>query len=270
MLDLVAGLQARARTRRVLFISHNLGVIAQDVRPRRRALRRPARRGGAGRRRCSSDPRHPYTVGLLRCLPRGGVRKDHGRLDTIPGFLPQLGEELPGCVFADRCALAEERLPQEEPPLHDLGGGRTRAAATSTSSAHDAAARGGRRRSRCRPIDRDGEPAARASTTSARSFKQDGHDVHALVGRLRRDLAGRDARASSASPAAARRRSPRTLLGLVAPTTGDGRARRPGARRRRSRSATRDERRARCRSSSRTRTRRSTGATRCAGSCSAR
>ena len=34
------------------------------------------------------DPRHPYTVGLLRCIPRGGVRKDHGRLDTIPGYLP--------------------------------------------------------------------------------------------------------------------------------------------------------------------------------------
>ena len=49
------------------------------------------------------DPRHPYTVGLLRCIPRGGVRKDHGRLDTIPGFLPILGAELPGCVFADRC-----------------------------------------------------------------------------------------------------------------------------------------------------------------------
>ena len=54
------------------------------------------------------DPRHPYTVGLLRCIPRGGVRKDRGRLDTIPGFLPNLGEKLPGCVFAARCALAED------------------------------------------------------------------------------------------------------------------------------------------------------------------
>ena len=55
------------------------------------------------------DPRHPYTVGLLRCIPRGGVRKDHGRLDTIPGFLPPLGADLAGCVFADRCALADAR-----------------------------------------------------------------------------------------------------------------------------------------------------------------
>ncbi len=55
-----------------------------------------------------NDPRHPYTVGLLRCLPRGGVRKDQQRLDTIPGFLPQLGADLPACVFVERCGLAQE------------------------------------------------------------------------------------------------------------------------------------------------------------------
>ena len=63
------------------------------------------------------DPRHPYTVGLLRCIPRGGVRKDAGRLDTIPGFLPSLGAALAGCVFADRCALADDRCRSEEPAL---------------------------------------------------------------------------------------------------------------------------------------------------------
>ncbi len=62
--------------------------------------------------RCSDDPRHPYTVGLLRCIPRGGVRKDRERLDTIPGFLPPARcRHLPGCVFADRCALARGDLP---------------------------------------------------------------------------------------------------------------------------------------------------------------
>ena len=69
------------------------------------------------------DPRHPYTVGLLRCVPRGGVRKDHGRLDTIPGFMPNVGEELPGCVFAGRCTLAEERCHTEEPAAHLVGDG---------------------------------------------------------------------------------------------------------------------------------------------------
>ena len=41
------------------------------------------------------DPRHPYTVGLLRCIPHGGMRKDQGRLDSIPGFLPPPGAGCP-------------------------------------------------------------------------------------------------------------------------------------------------------------------------------
>ena len=70
-----------------------------------------------------TEPRHPYTVGLLRCIPRGGLRKDRDRLDTIPGYLPQLGADLPGCVFADRCGLVKEICRTDEPPLHPLGGG---------------------------------------------------------------------------------------------------------------------------------------------------
>src|SRR5207244_2071423 len=119
VLDLIAGLQAELHTA-VLFISHNLGVIAKMC----------SRVGGLYAGRLVEEgpidvvlqnPRHPYTVGLLRCIPRGGVRKDHGRLDTIPGFLPMLGEALPGCVFTDRCGLARQICRDEEPPLHRLG-----------------------------------------------------------------------------------------------------------------------------------------------------
>jgi peptide/nickel transport system ATP-binding protein len=39
------------------------------------------------------EPRHPYTVGLLRCVPRLGWRKTHGRLDSIPGDPPAAGDE---------------------------------------------------------------------------------------------------------------------------------------------------------------------------------
>jgi len=70
------------------------------------------------------DPRHPYTVGLLRCIPRGGVRKSQGKLDTIPGLPPSIGADLPACVFVDRCAMAQDLCRTEEPPLHDTGGGR--------------------------------------------------------------------------------------------------------------------------------------------------
>jgi peptide/nickel transport system ATP-binding protein len=121
VLDLVAALRQEFGTS-VLFISHNLGVI-----------RRMCERVGvlyAGRlveegdaETVFTEPRHPYTVGLLRCIPRGGLQKDRDRLDTIPGYLPQLGAPLPGCVFAPRCGLAKEVCHTDEPPLHPIGGG---------------------------------------------------------------------------------------------------------------------------------------------------
>ena len=121
VLDLVSQLQAGLHTS-VLFISHNLGVISKMC--SRVGVLYAGRLVEEGPvETVLQDPRHPYTVGLLRCIPRGGVRKDHGRLDTIPGFLPPLGIELPGCVFADRCALADERCHAEEPPFFAVSSG---------------------------------------------------------------------------------------------------------------------------------------------------
>ena len=85
----------RAAARRIL----HLGPVHQPQprrhRPHVRSRRRALCRDGWWRRGPTSEvfnsPRHPYTVGLLRCLPRRGRRKDHGRLDTIPGFLPAPG-----------------------------------------------------------------------------------------------------------------------------------------------------------------------------------
>jgi peptide/nickel transport system ATP-binding protein len=119
VLDLVAALRKEFSSS-VLFISHSLDVIA-----------RMCDRVGvlyAGRLveegpvdDVFHNPRHPYAVGLLRCIPRGGARKDEGRLDSIPGFLPGLGEELPACVFAERCGLAQDICRREEPPPFDVG-----------------------------------------------------------------------------------------------------------------------------------------------------
>ena len=94
VLDLVSHLRERLGTS-VLFISHNLGIIA-NMCDRVGVLYagRLVEEGPA--REVFQDPRHPYAVGLLRCLPRAGVRKDEGRLDTIPGTLPPIGAQLPG------------------------------------------------------------------------------------------------------------------------------------------------------------------------------
>src|SRR5205085_555921 len=63
----------------------------------------------------------PYTVGLLRSLPRRGVRKTERALATIPGILPLIGSDLPTCVFVDRCPLADEVCQTVVPPVVPVG-----------------------------------------------------------------------------------------------------------------------------------------------------
>jgi peptide/nickel transport system ATP-binding protein len=118
VLDLVAALRGEFDTS-VLFISHNLAVIAKMC-DRVGVLYAGELIEEGIAREVFDQPRHPYTVGLLRCIPRRGQRKDHGRLDTIPGFLPPPGHSLTGCIFAPRCPIAEERCRTAAPPAFVL------------------------------------------------------------------------------------------------------------------------------------------------------
>ena len=122
VLDLIGQLR-RELSASILFISHNLAVVS-NMCDRVGVLYAGMLVEEGSTKDVFNDPRHPYTVALLRCLPRGGQRKDQGRLDTIPGFLPGIGATITGCAFADRCALATERCRTEPPPLYDLGDGR--------------------------------------------------------------------------------------------------------------------------------------------------
>ena len=123
VLDLVAALRQEFNTS-VLFISHNLAVIAKMC-DRVGVLYAGDLVEEGPARQVFDDPRHPYTVGLLRCIPRRGQRKDTDRLDTIPGFLPAPGHAIKGCVFAPRCALAQDRCRESDPPFFDVGELRT-------------------------------------------------------------------------------------------------------------------------------------------------
>ena len=120
VLDLIAQLRQELSAS-ILFISHNLAVVS-NMCDRVGVLYAGMLVEEGPTEVVFNDPRHPYTVALLRCLPRGGQRKDQGRLDTIPGFLPGIGAAIKGCAFADRCALADDRCRTELPPLYDLGG----------------------------------------------------------------------------------------------------------------------------------------------------
>jgi len=67
------------------------------------------------------EPMHPYTQGLLKCLPIGFERKKE--LDTIPGTIPNPINPPPGCRFYPRCKYTVEKCKLQEPLQIDLGKG---------------------------------------------------------------------------------------------------------------------------------------------------
>jgi peptide/nickel transport system ATP-binding protein len=129
VLDLIVGLRSEFNTS-LLFISHNLAVIAKMC-DRVGVLYAGELVEEGPAAEVFRDPRHPYTVGLLRAIPRrdpaGAARSANGGrppLSTIPGSLPAPGSVVEGCIYADRCGLADDRCRSEAPPIYEIGGGR--------------------------------------------------------------------------------------------------------------------------------------------------
>ncbi|MFM7337085.1 MAG: oligopeptide/dipeptide ABC transporter ATP-binding protein, partial [Actinomycetota bacterium] len=120
VLDLVRELRRDTGTS-VLFISHNLGVI-RHMCDRVGVLYAGALVEEGATAELFDNPSHPYTVGLLRCIPRGGLHKSTDRLDTIPGTPPALGTNFSGCVFADRCALVGDKCRSQQPQMVTIAG----------------------------------------------------------------------------------------------------------------------------------------------------
>jgi peptide/nickel transport system ATP-binding protein len=214
VLDLIRGLRSEFGTS-ILFISHNLGVIASMC-DRIGVLYAGELVEEGPSQQVLHDPRHPYTVGLLRCIPRPGARKDEGRLDTIPGFLPQLGAVIPGCVFADRCALAQDICVTDKPPLYDLGGRRSRC------HFHEKAQDLPRDTSQTleipRTLDRTQTPVLRVDSL-AKTFRQSGQDVHALAD-VSASLWAGETLGLVGESGSGKTTFARTLLGIVEPTHG--------------------------------------------------
>ncbi len=124
VLDLIARLRDEFHTS-ILFISHSLAVIARMC-DRVGVLYAGELLEEGSNAEIFGDPRHPYTVALLRCLPRPGRRKQQGPLETIPGFLPSSGASTDRCLFVERCGNATDLCRAKVPPLLDLGARLTR------------------------------------------------------------------------------------------------------------------------------------------------
>jgi peptide/nickel transport system ATP-binding protein len=214
VLDLIGELQARHSTA-VLFISHNLGVIRKTC-ARVGVLYAGELVEEGPTQEILSNPRHPYTVGLLRCIPRGGLRKDRGKLDTIPGFLPPIGADLPACVYVHRCALAQDICRTDKPGDYRVG-----AAHTSRCHFHDRAQELPRATSAAPTpsvIDRLATPLLRVDDL-AKTFHQEGHAIQALAG-VSAALWPGETLGLVGESGSGKTTFARTLLGVVEPTAG--------------------------------------------------
>jgi peptide/nickel transport system ATP-binding protein len=70
------------------------------------------------------NPRHPYTQGLIRSIPRvDRAAEKKQRLEAIPGTVPSLLNPPPGCRFASRCRFVTDACTQGMPPLKEVGPG---------------------------------------------------------------------------------------------------------------------------------------------------
>jgi oligopeptide/dipeptide ABC transporter ATP-binding protein len=103
----------------VLLVTHDLGVAAEVA--DRVAVMYAGRVVEIGEpAQIFSAPRHPYTAGLLACIPQlEGERPD--RLPDIPGGVPEPGLLPAGCAFQPRCGRALQQCDTEDPPLTPVG-----------------------------------------------------------------------------------------------------------------------------------------------------
>jgi len=103
----------------ILLITHNLGVVAQMA-DRVAVLYAGRVVEQAGVRELFARPRHPYTRGLMRAMPRPGA---FGRLAELPGGVPDPLHRPTGCVFHDRCDQVAARCAAERPDLTEAANG---------------------------------------------------------------------------------------------------------------------------------------------------
>jgi peptide/nickel transport system ATP-binding protein len=121
VLDLIAELRRDFDTA-IIYISHNLGVVARvceevGVMYAGEMVER------AAVKEIYSNPKHPYTQGLIRCVPKLGADKASSVLYPIRGRVPPPNSRPAGCIFGPRCDYRQKQCQDEHPKLRQLPGG---------------------------------------------------------------------------------------------------------------------------------------------------
>jgi peptide/nickel transport system ATP-binding protein len=121
VLDLIAELRRDFDTA-IMYISHNLGVVAR-VSTRVGVMYAGEMVERATVEQIYKTPSHPYTQGLIRCVPKLGADKAGSVLYPIRGRVPPPNNRPVGCIFGPRCDYVRERCREERPELRELPNG---------------------------------------------------------------------------------------------------------------------------------------------------
>jgi peptide/nickel transport system ATP-binding protein len=121
ILDLVQELLEHYNTA-VLYITHNLGVVAR-ICDRVGVLYAGEMMEEGTVQELFKGYLHPYTLGLMGCVPRIDASKHDIDLHTVPGYIPRPDELPGGCIFAPRCPMVEDACESARPPLVEVSPG---------------------------------------------------------------------------------------------------------------------------------------------------
>ncbi len=121
--DLLRDLQ-RDKGTAIVMITHDMGVVAEMAdRVMVMYAGRVIEQGTT--EQVLSHPGHPYTQGLIKCLPELGSSRhvERTELTEIAGVVPSIWELSSGCAFRERCPYAMARCASEVPPIIEIGAG---------------------------------------------------------------------------------------------------------------------------------------------------
>ncbi len=124
ILELLADTRERLGTA-VLIITHNLGVVARYV-DRLNVMYAGSIVETGKTDEIFANPKHPYTIGLLKSVPRLDQPKTKD-MDVIEGMPPNLARLPEGCPFAERCSFVMDQCRDEKPVLEEVSEGHFRA-----------------------------------------------------------------------------------------------------------------------------------------------